>query len=182
MDAGYRIVGDSGAGDLTVRGVCRATGLSERYFYESFPDRESLLVAVHELAEEQARETILAALTSAESRDAAIRAVVGAFVDFFEEDPGRARILLQEPLVQPALAQAWRRSLTTFAAILGGLVGPDGDGAESAEDRLTSAGLAGALTGMYLAHRGGAVDTDRDQIVARGVELVERSAAASGRH
>ena len=79
-------------------------------------------------------------------------------------------------------AQAWRRSLTTFAAILGGLVGPDGDGAESAEDRLTSAGLAGALTGMYLAHRGGAVDTDRDQIVARGVELVERSAAASGRH
>lgn len=175
MDVGSAIVGGSGAGDLTVRGVCRASGLSERYFYESFPDRESLLLAVHERAEQQARERLLDALTESESREGAIQAVVETFIEFFEEDPGRSRILLQEPLVQPALARAWRRSLTTFAAILAGLITPDGDDPEATDVRLTSIALAGGLTGMYLAYRGHAIDVDRQQIVSRGVDLIRRA-------
>jgi AcrR family transcriptional regulator len=175
MDVGSAIVGGSGAGDLTVRGVCRASGLSERYFYESFPDRESLLLAVHERAEHQARERLLDALTTAESRDAAIRAVVETFVEFFEEDPGRSRILLQEPLVQPALAQAWRRSLTTLAAMLAGLITSDGQDPEATDVRLASIALAGGLTGMYLAYRGQAIKADRQQIISQGIALIARA-------
>ncbi|MBN8866033.1 MAG: TetR/AcrR family transcriptional regulator [Solirubrobacterales bacterium] len=175
MEVGEEIVGTKGAGDLTVRGVCRAAGLSERYFYESFPDRESLLLAVHERAEQQARERILEALTSADSRDQAIRAVVEAFVGFFEEDPGRSRILLQEPLVQPALARAWRRSLTTLAAILAGLIAGEGDDPEGPEMRLTAVALAGGLTGMYLGYLRQAIEAEPGQIVDRGVDLIERS-------
>ena len=47
IEAGTELLGTEGAAGVTVRAACRATKLSERYFYESFDGRDALLRAVH---------------------------------------------------------------------------------------------------------------------------------------
>jgi len=53
-------LGTSGTGDVSVRGVCAEAGLGPRYFYEQFPDRDALLLAVAD----QVRDELLSVLVS----------------------------------------------------------------------------------------------------------------------
>ena len=46
--AGVHLLGSEGGPALTVRAVCRHAGLTERYFYESFTDREHFVRAVYD--------------------------------------------------------------------------------------------------------------------------------------
>src|ERR1700758_2951732 len=47
LDAGLSILGsEAGPEAATVRGVCRRSGVSARYFYESFSDRDNLVGTV----------------------------------------------------------------------------------------------------------------------------------------
>jgi AcrR family transcriptional regulator len=46
--AGVQLLGDEGGPLLTVRAVCRKAGLTERYFYESFTDRDEFVRAVYD--------------------------------------------------------------------------------------------------------------------------------------
>ena len=46
IEAGVELFGTQGFRGATVRGVCAAAGLTDRYFYESFPTLEALLAAV----------------------------------------------------------------------------------------------------------------------------------------
>src|ERR1700760_2964539 len=47
IEAGVELFGTHGFRGATVRGVCAAAGLTDRYFYESFPTLEALLAAVY---------------------------------------------------------------------------------------------------------------------------------------
>ncbi len=46
--AGIGLLGSPGGPSLTVRAVCRAAELTERYFYESFSDRDEYVAAVYD--------------------------------------------------------------------------------------------------------------------------------------
>ena len=46
LTAARQIWGASGVSEVTVRGVCSAAGLTTRYFYEQFANRDALLYAV----------------------------------------------------------------------------------------------------------------------------------------
>src|SRR5690349_9939893 len=46
--AGTALLGGPEGPSLTVRAVCRATALTERYFYESFSDRDEFVRAVYD--------------------------------------------------------------------------------------------------------------------------------------
>src|SRR5882757_8998724 len=48
LRAAVRVYGEEGYRRATVRAVCEAAGLTERYFYESFANSEALLVASFE--------------------------------------------------------------------------------------------------------------------------------------
>ena len=48
IEAGIEVFGQQGLRGATVRGVCAAAGLTDRYFYESFPSLEALLQAVYQ--------------------------------------------------------------------------------------------------------------------------------------
>lgn len=101
VDAGIEVIGTRGHGGATVRAICRAAGLTERYFYESFADREALLSAVYLHLVEALRERVTAAvapLVADESalRDDAVRAGVRAFFTALRDDPRVARIVLFE--------------------------------------------------------------------------------------
>jgi AcrR family transcriptional regulator len=61
LTAARQIWGASGVSEVTVRGVCSAAGLTSRYFYEQFENREALLFAVADAV----RDELLAALVEA---------------------------------------------------------------------------------------------------------------------
>src|ERR1700741_2572051 len=48
IEAATRVYGELGYRNTTVKAVCEAAGLTERYFYESFANSEALLVAAFE--------------------------------------------------------------------------------------------------------------------------------------
>ncbi|MGH7750546.1 MAG: TetR family transcriptional regulator, partial [Candidatus Dormibacteria bacterium] len=46
LDAGLDLLGTEGWARTTVTAICARARLTERYFYQSFPGREQLLLAV----------------------------------------------------------------------------------------------------------------------------------------
>lgn len=86
--AGRQIWGESGAHEVTVRGVCTVAGLIPRYFYEQFPNREALLFAVSD----GVRDELLEALVEAGIGDPGtlndkLRSALTAFLDSIAADP-----------------------------------------------------------------------------------------------
>lgn len=55
VGAAIQVYGRSGFRQATVKSVCEAAGLTERYFYESFPNSEALLVAAFDAVATQFR-------------------------------------------------------------------------------------------------------------------------------
>ena len=77
LDAGFDLLGREGWAATSVRAVCRAAGLSSRYFYESFADLDALVVAIFDEVVAQTTSRILGAIADApRSTRAAARAAV----------------------------------------------------------------------------------------------------------
>lgn len=106
LAAGRRIWGESGIGEVSVRGVCAAAGLTPRYFYEQFPNRDALLFAVSD----DVRDELLQALVAAGVADPRtladkIRSALTAFLDLIAADPHIHRIATGDVSSVPGLAK-----------------------------------------------------------------------------
>ena len=184
LDAGYDLLGTGGAAAVTVRGVCRAARLTERYFYESFADRDELVVAVHTRTAAEARDAIAAAVVAAAPEPAAVAtAAVEAFVELLQDDPRRGRVLLTEVFADELLTRAGVELIPSFAALLieqiramYGDGGPDGVDAE-----LTSVALVGALAHLFSGWLDGTLAVGRERLVAHVVALIIAAAPVSSR-
>ncbi|MCK9686926.1 TetR/AcrR family transcriptional regulator [Scleromatobacter humisilvae] len=124
IKAGVELFGTQGFRGATVRGVCAAAGLTDRYFYESFPTLEALLAAVyHSLKDRFATRLTQESFTSEDWRgDAAAieRQVTAAYELWFDtvRDPRVARILLVEILgVSPEMDALYEESARAMAAL-----------------------------------------------------------------
>src|SRR4051794_9638175 len=65
MAAGLDLFGTHGYTATGVKDVCRAAGVTDRYFYESFADRKALFLAVFDSRIEQLLEIVVAAVAAA---------------------------------------------------------------------------------------------------------------------
>lgn len=88
LAAGRQIWGESGIGEVTVRGVCTSAGLTPRYFYEQFPNRDALFFAVSD----DVRDQLLEAMVTAGIGDPGtladkLRSALTAFLDLIAADP-----------------------------------------------------------------------------------------------
>lgn len=98
LAAGLDVFGHRGYHHTTVRDICDAAGLTERYFYESFKTLRLLFDAVHEqLRDELARVTQPAwspedpqGHSALDSLETALR----IWFEYLQADPRRARIML----------------------------------------------------------------------------------------
>lgn len=98
LDAGHKLFGARGYRGVTVREVCAEAKLTERYFYESFPNLDALFDATYAQINAQLKQVTFGALARApREADAMAEAAVRAFFAFGHEDPGRGRILLLDP-------------------------------------------------------------------------------------
>lgn len=139
--AGVDLFGTDGYLPTSVAAVCRRAGLSSRQFYEEFADREALLVAVYDAAEDGAmtavQDAVVAALTTADEIEAVLDAGISAFIEHFAADPRLTRICFVEVVgVSPALEAhrsqrraQWATLLKTAAAggVERGLIAGDTD-------------------------------------------------------
>ena len=124
IEAGVELFGTRGFRGATVRGVCAAAGLTDRYFYESFPTLEALLAAVYctlkdGFAERLTRESFQSAGWQGDA--AAIeRQVTAAYELWFDSvrDPRFARIVLVEILgVSAEMDALYEESARAMAAL-----------------------------------------------------------------
>ncbi|QYN19823.1 TetR/AcrR family transcriptional regulator [Amycolatopsis sp. DSM 110486] len=166
--AGLDLLGTEGSAAVSVRAVCRQAHLTERYFYESFADREELVAAVYEHVGERARQALVDAIGDApDPRQRAERAV-RAFVALLVDDPRQGRVLLLAPLTDPALTRRGLHLLPAFAA----LVGEQLSHGDETDRQLVSIGLVGALSNVFIAYLDGTLRVSRERLVAHCVRLV----------
>jgi AcrR family transcriptional regulator len=168
LDAGLELLGTDGYGSTTVRAVCAQAKLTPRYFYESFADLDSLLVAVFdEIADELATEILKAVTPPPGDATETARAAIGAGVNTLTDDPRKARVLFTEAIGSEALAERRRQTLRGFA----GLVAAQGRafyGAPESSDRLVELSalmLVGGLSETFAAWLDGTVPATTEELI-----------------
>jgi AcrR family transcriptional regulator len=111
IDACYDLMG-SGEGGISVRSVCQASGLTSRYFYESFSSLDELLVAVFDGVMAATSDRFLAAWAKTDGSIAgSVNALAIAFVEMTLDDPRAMTIGFKEAWNSEALM---RRRVTTL--------------------------------------------------------------------
>lgn len=117
-EAALDLLADGGWERVTVRGVCAAAKLNDRYFYESFRDPAALLLAVREQVTVQAFAVVEQAIADTKpDADVRVRAVIEALVGFFTEDPRRGHVLVQSQATEE-LRAARQTSIRAMARVV----------------------------------------------------------------
>src|SRR4051812_6112024 len=120
IEGAIRAYGERGYRNATVKAVCEAAGLTERYFYESFANSEALLVASY-------RAVTAILLKALEEAGAAtpggaaerVRATLARYFQALKNDPQSARLFLVEIAgVSAELDRVFAASLEAFGALL----------------------------------------------------------------
>ena len=172
--AAFDLLGTEGDAGTTVRAVCQKARLNPRYFYESFADRDELLVAVYDHIVAELGDTVAAAMVSAgDDPEAATRAGIGTIIRYIAEDPRRARVLYNEALGNEALN---RRRIDTNHALMETLVAVTRPSRKptAASERVASvaaAMLVGGMSELILAWLEGRIDIELDQLVDDAVAM-----------
>jgi AcrR family transcriptional regulator len=159
--AGVGLLGSEGGPVLTVRAVCKAAGLTERYFYESFSDRDQFVGAVYDDVCAKAMSTLSSSTTA---RDAVER-----FVALMVDDPTRGRVLLLAPAVEPVLTQSGADWMPSFIELLQHKLTRIADPAVQA---MVATGLIGALTTLFTAYLNGRLAATREQFIDYCVDML----------
>ncbi|WP_020667670.1 TetR/AcrR family transcriptional regulator [Amycolatopsis nigrescens] len=177
LAAGLELFGTAGYAAVSVKQVCVQAGLTERYFYESFTDREDLLTAVYDEQINLVRHATLTALTTSEPTVRALAtAGVGTFVRTVADDPRRARVIFIEVVgVSPALELRRRGVMREFAQVIVGIAG--GQLGTQPGERLSLAAMifAGGLTEVLVDWALGDQAVAIEQITAVAVTLLDRT-------
>jgi AcrR family transcriptional regulator len=174
VDAAFHLLGTEGDAATTVRAVCQRCRLNPRYFYESFADRDELLLAVYDQQVERLGTVLAERLASVGDDEAAFTRVgVDTVVRFAVEDPRRARVLYTEALGNEALA---RRRLDTMHDVAEALqaLGRQRHGPPPAGETIgpvAASLLVGGLSEVLLVWLDGRLATTVDQLVEDATEL-----------
>ena len=164
--AGVQLLGGESGQAVTVRAVCRAAGLTERYFYESFSDRDEFVRAVYDDVCTRA----MSALTSATTPREAVEQFVALMVD----DPVRGRVLLLAPAVEPVLVRSGAEWMPSFIDLLQRKLTQITD---PVRQKMIATSLIGGLTALFTAYLDGRLAASREQFIDYCVDMLLSRAA-----
>lgn len=180
LDAGLELLGTAGWTATTMTAVCREAGLTERYFYESFADRDALAEAVFDRLAVGAREAILVAVAvGGDAPRARAEAAIGGLVRYLVEDPRRLRIACRETVASGVLKERRHERLRGLAALLATL-GRDVYGEHLPDPEaveLLALMLAGGLSEALLAWADARTAITPAQVTARAADFFLAAAA-----
>ena len=161
VGAGVQLLGGETGPAVTVRAVCREAGLTERYFYESFADREEFVRAVYDDVCTRAMSALMSATTPREA--------VERFVALMVDDPVRGRVLLLAPSVEPILVRSGAEWMPTFIDLLQRKLTQIGD---PVRQNMIATSLIGGLTALFTAYLDGRLTATREQFIDYCVEML----------
>jgi AcrR family transcriptional regulator len=118
--AAILVYGERGYRNATVKAVCDAAGLTERYFYESFANSEVLLAESYQAVTGLLLKTLeeVGAATPGKAGDR-VRAILACYFEALAGDPRSARLFLVEIAgVSPELDRVFAASLDSFGALI----------------------------------------------------------------
>lgn len=175
MEAAIDLLSAEGLAGTTVRAVCARAGLNSRYFYESFPDIDALLVSVFEQLSSDFLDYITEAAESAGNDPTErLRAVMRATAQIVEERTSLVRILTVEAIASEELNRRRIGMLHRIAEMI------EEDARRSygdppPGDQLTAVAarfLAGGLAELFVAWVGGALEGSMEELARDAVDVV----------
>ncbi|MDE2594378.1 MAG: TetR/AcrR family transcriptional regulator [Burkholderiales bacterium] len=99
IEGATEVFGTKGFHASTVREVCVAAHLTERYFYESFKTLSELFIAVYVEMRQELMNRTLQVFESGEQRPVAlVESSLRVFLEFIREDPRRGQVMLVDAL------------------------------------------------------------------------------------
>ncbi len=171
IDAALDLIGEQGSSAVTVRSLCRRTGLTDRYFYESFASREELLRTLYQEASAEAYARMIEAVDGADGSDPErfARAALESLVEMIVDDPRKGRLLTVEPLADSAYGDVTMSTAMSFTKLLGSKLPKGIAGTKRAMAVIALTGSLAALLSSWLQ---GNLKVSRDELVEQASELV----------
>jgi AcrR family transcriptional regulator len=168
--AAIEVYGERGYRQATVKAVCEAAGLTERYFYESFANSEDLLIASYNAVTYSVfGEIRKAAEEAGPDRTQRARAMLRAYFAALQREPRSARVFLVEIRgVSRAVDKAFDASLRAIGEAVGRIAGPEAEGA----DPLLQAGVVGGVIHIALHWIEDGYSPDIDSVTDSAMRLV----------
>lgn len=165
---------EGGWAAVTMRGVCARAGLNDRYFYESFEDRDALLAAIWD----GVRDETAAAITSDVKHTPPgqplemIQRTVETAVNSFAVNPRRAVILFGDHAGSELLEHRRHELILTMTDIAVAAVAPylraDVDANEFRRSVIMT---IGGFQELVMAWRRGAVEATPDEIIEQATRF-----------
>jgi AcrR family transcriptional regulator len=176
LDAGYTLLAEGGPAALTVTGVCKASGLTTRYFYEHFPNRDALMVAIVEADADAVIALIVEAATSGgDTPQTRGEAAVGALLDALEADPRRVQMTREQDEAVLRLRHTVAARMTSALIATADLVWP-GAAAHPERVALAASLTVGGVLQMVVDWVDGDAQLSREELV----RIAARFAVATG--
>ncbi|QIS20516.1 TetR/AcrR family transcriptional regulator [Nocardia terpenica] len=168
LEAALDLIGEAGAGAVTMRAVCRRATLTDRYFYESFTSRDDLLdVLYRQVADEFLPPMTAFAAADDPARD---RELAHTLVAKVLEDPRKSRLFLVEPYSSTGLGQTTIAVMPAFTRLIQDHLFAHID--DPVRRRLAAVTMASGNAGMFSAWLNGSLRVSREQVVDHLVEVI----------
>lgn len=165
IEAGLELMGSTEP-ELTVRGVCKQSGLAARYFYESFADRDALMSAVYDSVVTDIAISTQVAVDAAETEHDKATAGITNIVHTIARDPRRGRLLFSDAFTNSTLAEKRRMSTMAFVGLLAGNAQTFYRLDNSRQLTLTATFLVGGLTQTLRSWLDGHLDVTQEDLVS----------------
>jgi AcrR family transcriptional regulator len=165
--AAIKVYSENGFRNSSVKSVCEAAGLTERYFYESFANSEELLIAAASASLDYLITELRARLEGVPPSDR-LRTIIHGYFAALREQPAHARAFLVDIRgISPAVDAYLETAVETFAELivdsrLNGL---------ARVDRLMAIGAVGAIAHVALDWIVKGFDAPIEDVVEAAVRL-----------
>ncbi|MFV0534753.1 MAG: TetR/AcrR family transcriptional regulator [Cumulibacter sp.] len=170
LDAGLELLGTRGLPGTTVRGVCAAAQLNARYFYESFPDLDALVIAVFDDVVDQLRACVSEAVEAVGSRRVdRIRAMIASTAAYVDSDRRRARVLYVEGREMAELQQRRSESSSLIVSLVADAAAGHQPG--TAAHQVAASFLVGGFSELLMRWLDGQIPLKREALVDAATEL-----------
>jgi AcrR family transcriptional regulator len=176
LAAGLAILGsDSDPEIVTVRAACRQAGVTPRYFYENFADKDEFVGAVFDWVVGDLAATTQAAVAAVglpERTHAAMSNIVRVILG----DPRIGRLLFSAELADPVLAVKRAESSALFATLYGQHLGEALQLSENDRIKATAHFVVGGVGQTLSAWLSGEISLAPQQLVAQLASLLNETA------